>query len=188
MTWDQETVYRYFSLFSLFGSIWKHLEADCFRYFALFAIWKHLEAIGSWLFSLFWTVLTLKRQISENSQTSKCFQNSPQSLCHVYTLGKEVFKSVALSHCACAPRLQRLAETFQQFLDARRHEQSPSTSNTCTLTGCSYMGYDNEGVWSTAPGRWMYRYVQGLGLRVYDLGLMVKGCGLWVTGCWGIRA
>jgi hypothetical protein len=27
---------RYFPLFSLFGSIWKHLEVDCFRYFGLF--------------------------------------------------------------------------------------------------------------------------------------------------------
>jgi hypothetical protein len=43
--------FRYFVLFSLFGSIWIH-----------------------WLFSLFCTVLTLKRQISENSKTSKCFQ------------------------------------------------------------------------------------------------------------------
>ena len=34
----------------------------------VFAIWKHLEAFGYWLFSLFCTVLTLKRQISENSE------------------------------------------------------------------------------------------------------------------------
>ena len=34
----------------------------------IFANWKHLEAFESWLFSLFWTVLTLKRQISENSK------------------------------------------------------------------------------------------------------------------------
>jgi len=28
--------FRYFVLFSLFGSIWKHLDTDCFRYFAPF--------------------------------------------------------------------------------------------------------------------------------------------------------
>jgi len=50
---------RYFALFSLFGSIW-----------------KHLEAFESCLFSLFWIVLILRRQISENSQASKCFLNS----------------------------------------------------------------------------------------------------------------
>jgi len=32
--------FRYFALFSLFGSIWKHLEADCFRHFAPFRHWK----------------------------------------------------------------------------------------------------------------------------------------------------
>jgi len=31
-------IFRNFVHFSLFGSIWKHLEADCFRY---------LEAFGS---------------------------------------------------------------------------------------------------------------------------------------------
>jgi hypothetical protein len=32
--------FRYFVLFSLFGSIWKHLDTDCFRYFAPFWRWK----------------------------------------------------------------------------------------------------------------------------------------------------
>ena len=45
--------FRYLVLFSLFGSIWKHLDTDCFP---------------------FCTVLTLKRQMSENSKTSKWFQ------------------------------------------------------------------------------------------------------------------
>jgi len=43
---------RYFALFSLFGSIWKHLEADCFRYFA--HCFHYLEAFGSiWKLTVF---------------------------------------------------------------------------------------------------------------------------------------
>jgi len=36
--------FRYFVLFSLFGSIWKHLGTDCFRYFAPFWHWKDKSA------------------------------------------------------------------------------------------------------------------------------------------------
>jgi len=99
-----------FSLFctvSLFWSIWKHLEAHCFRYFAPFspfctvsAIWKHLEAFGSLLlFSLFCTVLTLKRQLSVNSPASICFQNSPYYEYQVTLVAAAILEwSVALLH------------------------------------------------------------------------------------------
>jgi hypothetical protein len=68
--------FRYFVLFSLFGSTWKHSDTDCFRYLeafgsirilTVFAIWKHsntdcfrcLEAFGYWLFSLFGSIRIL---------------------------------------------------------------------------------------------------------------------------------
>jgi hypothetical protein len=69
-------------LFSLLGSIWKHLEAfgSIWKHVEAFgSIWKHLEAFGSSLFSLFYTVLTLTRQHSEKQRASRFFQNSGQT-------------------------------------------------------------------------------------------------------------
>jgi hypothetical protein len=69
-------------------------------------MWKHLEAFGSLTVSaIFKTVLTLKRQISENSQASKCFQNSsfqmlPNSEKTVQNSGS-FFVSGTLSHFFC---------------------------------------------------------------------------------------
>jgi|AntAceMinimDraft_1070359.scaffolds.fasta_scaffold44436_1 hypothetical protein len=77
-TKERRNCFRCFALFSLMGSIWKHLEADCFRCLAafgsiweltIFAIWKrleadcfsYLEAFGSWLLSLFGTVFAFKK-------------------------------------------------------------------------------------------------------------------------------
>ena len=86
--------FRYFVLFSLFGSIWKHLDTDCFRYFVPFWHWKDKSAktvklpngskniiFGSiWrgsLFSLIFLFSVKTVQNSENGQyqnASKCFQ------------------------------------------------------------------------------------------------------------------
>jgi len=43
-------------------------------------MWKHLEAFGSSLFSMFCTVLTLKRQNSENRELSI---SSKTVLCYI---------------------------------------------------------------------------------------------------------
>jgi len=93
-----------FAIIRVFGSIWKltvFAILHCFRYEYLEAFGSSLFSLfgsslfslfGSSLFSLFCTVLTLKRQISENSQASNCpsWQMLPkqssvwsQSLCQI---------------------------------------------------------------------------------------------------------
>jgi hypothetical protein len=70
--------FRYYALQTVV-TIWKHVEAHCFRYFALSDCCRHMEACGSSLFSLFCTALTLRRQNSDtrNSQSAlRFFQNS----------------------------------------------------------------------------------------------------------------
>jgi len=119
--------YRYFALFSLYGSIWKHLEAigsymeaigsymEAFGswLFSFETVWKHLEVL---LFSLICVFSVKTVQNSENSQLPNAFIQRKQC-----KIAKTVSWSPALCHTnPLNPNTLQPRECYICSLDAGR--------------------------------------------------------------------